>query len=169
THLHEILFSQYGLPDGIFLIEDLGYKYRMFMSLDMFREFIKPAYKEICSFAKGHGLPVLFHSCGFVEPLVPDLIDVGISCLTAMEVKAGMDVVRLFNNYGDALSFMGGIDTRVLSSNDRVLIENELQSKVPILRTGNGYILSSDHSIPDDVTYETYCWFVERGTELGRG
>lgn len=166
-HLHETLFARYGLPDGLFLMEDLGYKFRPFMSPAMFREFIKPAYARICSFAKGLGLPVLFHSCGFVEPFVPDLIEVGIDCLTAMEVKAGMDVTRLFKLYGDRLSFMGGIDTRVLSTNDRKIIEAELQSKVTLLKTGNGYILSSDHSIPDTVNYETYCWFVKRGLEMG--
>jgi len=166
-NLHEELFAKCGLPDGIYLMDDLGYKHRMFMSADMFREFIKPAYVRICSFAKSLNLPVLFHSCGYVEPIVSDLIDAGIDCLTAMEVKAGMDVVRLFHSYGDRLSFMGGIDTRVLSSNDQPAIEAELQSKIPVLKTG-GYILSSDHSIPGDVTYETYCFFAERGLELGR-
>lgn len=165
-HLHEELFSQCGLPDGIFLMEDLGYKFRPFMSQTMFREFIKPAYVRMCSFAKGLGLPVLFHSCGFMEPFVPDLIEAGVSCLTAMEVKAGMDAVRLHRLYGDRLSFMGGIDTRALASNDHDMIEAELQRVIPALREGHGYILSSDHSIPDTVTYETYCRFVERGLEM---
>jgi uroporphyrinogen decarboxylase len=167
--LHEELFAQCGPPDGIFLMEDLGYKFRPFMSNAMFREFIKPAYARMCSFARGLGLPVLFHSCGFMEPFVPDLIDAGISCLTAMEVKAGMDVTRLFRQFGDRLSFMGGIDTRALCSNDRDTIETELQRVVPALKAGHGFILSSDHSIPDTVAYETYCWFVERGLELGKG
>jgi len=166
--LHEDLFARYGTPDGLYIMEDLGYKQRLFMSPAMFREFIKPAYVEICAFAKSLGLPVLFHSCGFIEPIVPELIDAGIDCLTAMEVKAGMDVVRLFKNYGENLSFMGGIDTRALCTNDRAVIEVELQRVVPILKEGNGYILSSDHSIPDTVSYDSYCWFVERGLELGR-
>lgn len=167
--LHEELFAACGLPDGLFLMEDLGYKFKPFMSPVMFREFIKPAYARLCSFAKGLGLPVLFHSCGFVEPFVPDLIDAGIDCLTAMEVKAGMDVTRLFRDFGDRLSFMGGIDTRALCSNDWGVIEAELQRVVPVLKAGHGYILSSDHSIPDTVTYDTYCWFIKRGLEMGKG
>jgi len=166
--LHKSLFDQYGLPDGLFIMEDLGYKHSLFMSPDMFRSFIKPAYVRICDFAKELGLYVMFHSCGFIEPIIPDLIEIGIDCLTAMEVKAGMDVVKLFHEYGDVLSFMGGIDTRILSTNDFEVIEAELQRVVPVLSAGNGYILSSDHSIPDTVNYETYCRFVERGIELGR-
>jgi uroporphyrinogen decarboxylase len=168
VNLHESLFETCGPPDGLFIMEDLGYFQRTFMSQAMFREFIKPAYRRICDFAKSRKLPVLFHSCGFMEPFIPDLIDAGIDCLTAMEVKAGMDVARLFATYGDRLSFMGGIDTRVLCTNDQALIEAELQGKVLLLKSGNGYILSSDHSIPDTVKYETYCWFVERGLELGK-
>lgn len=167
-NLHESLFLKSGLPDGLFLMEDLGYKLSPFMSPAMFREYIKPAYKEICEFAKSFKLPVLFHSCGFMEPMIPDLIEVGIDCLTAIEVKAGMDIVHLFKKYGDRLSFMGGIDTLALSTNNRTIIEAELQRVIPLLKTGHGYILSSDHSIPDTVTYETYCWFVERGLALGK-
>lgn len=166
--LHESLFSECGLPDGLFVMEDLGYKFRPFMSPAMFAEFIKPAYARLCSFAKGLGIPVLFHSCGFVEPFVPGLVEAGIACLTAMEAKAGMDVVRLFRAYGDRLSFMGGFDTRVLCANDPQAVEAELQRIVPALKAGHGYILSSDHSIPDTVAYETYCRFVERGLALGR-
>lgn len=166
-HLHEELFAVQGLPDGLFIMEDLGYKFRPFISPDMFRELIKPAYQRLCSFAKSLRLPVLFHSCGYVEPFVPDLIDAGIDCLTALEVKAGMDLAGLFRKYGDRLSFMGGIDTRVLCTNDRQAIEAELQGKIALLKSGHGYILSSDHSIPDTVSYETYCWFIKRGLELG--
>ena len=166
--LHEMLFDKYGLPDGLYIMEDLGYKHSMFMSPSMFCEIIKPAYEEICSYSKNLGIPLFFHSCGYIEPIVPELIDVGIDCLTAMEVKAGMDVVKLFNNYGNQISFMGGVDTRALCTNDPVLIEAELQRMSPILKNGSGYILSSDHSIPDTVDYKTYCWFVERGLEMSR-
>lgn len=149
-------------------MEDLGYKGKTFMSPAMFREIIKPAYKEIVNFARSKNLPVLFHSCGYVEPLIPDLIDVGVDCLTAIEVKAGMDLVKLYKQYGEVLSFMGGIDVRAIASNDRELIDRELEEKIPIVKGNYGFILSSDHSIPDTVEYETYRYFMEKGLELGK-
>jgi uroporphyrinogen decarboxylase len=85
-----------------------------------------------------------------------------------MEVKAGMDVVRLAGKFAGRLSFFGGIDVRTLISNDRKQIAAELERKIPaVLRQGCGYILHSDHSIPPDVNYETLCYFFERGREVG--
>jgi uroporphyrinogen decarboxylase len=166
--LHESLFEREGLPDGLFLMEDLGFKNHPFISVRMFRELIQPAYLEIVAFAHSKRLPVLFHSCGFVEPLIPALIETGIDCLTALEVKAGMDLVRLYHRYGEVLSFMGGIDARVIASNDRACIDRELEAKLPIVKGRYGFILSSDHSIPDDVDYATYQYFLERGLAWGK-
>jgi uroporphyrinogen decarboxylase len=167
VELHQMLFAEEGPPDGLYLMEDLGYKGTPFMSRAMFREIIRPAYAELLALAKTHHLPVLFHSCGYVEPLVPDLIEVGIDCLTALEVKAGMNLLRLHRDFGSVLSFMGGIDTRVLCTNDRAVIDRELEATIPLVKQGYGYILSSDHSIPDTVHFHTYRHFLAKGLALG--
>ena len=69
---------------------------------------------------------------------------------------------------GDRLSFMGGIDVRVLYTNDQAQIEAELAAKVPVVKGHYGYVLHSDHSIPDQVDYGSYRFFVDRGMEIGR-
>ncbi len=166
-NLFEILFAEEGLPDGIWYFEDMGFKEKPFMSPAMYKDIIWPAHKKTFDFAKSKGLPVMVHSCGFIEPLVPGLIEAGLDCLQAMEVKAGMDVRRLKQKFGDRLSFMGGMDVRTMVANDRKAIEAELQSKLPIVMKGSGYILHSDHSIPNQVEYETYKFFHDRGLELG--
>ena len=165
--LMEILFEKEGLPDGIWFYEDMGFKYRPFMSPRMYKEILLPAHKRTFEFAHARGLPVVVHSCGFVEPLVPGLIEAGMDCLQAMEVKAGMDLVELKKAYGDQIAFMGGLDVRTLVANDRAAIQAELDRKLPIAMEGGGYALHSDHSIPDQVEYETYKFFVERGLEMG--
>ena len=102
-----------------------------------------------------------------VEPLLPHMIDAGIDCLQALEVKAGMDLVKLHQLYGDKISFMGGIDVRALYSNDREIIDRQLESKIPLVKQGFNYILHSDHSIPNTVHYDTYRYFLKMGLELG--
>jgi uroporphyrinogen decarboxylase len=134
----------------------------------MYREIIQPGHRKTVAFAKSHGLPVIMHSCGFVAPLIPGMLESGIDCLQVIEVKAGMDLVDLYERYGDRLSFMGGIDVRVLYSNDRQRIGAELAAKVPTVKGHYGYVLHSDHSIPDQVDYSTYRYFVDRGMEMGR-
>ena len=107
-------------------------------------------------------------SCGFVEPLLPGMLEAGIDCLQVIEVKAGMDLLRIYKNYGEKLALMGGIDVRTLYSNDKNIIDTELEAKIPIVKQGFAYVLHSDHSIPNSVEFETYKYFVDRGLELGK-
>lgn len=107
------------------------------------------------------------HSCGMVEKLLPGMIEAGIDCLQAIEVKAGMDLIKLYKDFGDRLSFMGGLDVRVLFTNDKNLINTELEAKISTVMGNYGYVLHSDHSIPDTVEHEIYHYFVNKGLELG--
>ena len=161
--LQEILFAREGYPDGIWYYEDMGFKQKPFMSPAMYKEIIQPGHIKTIEFAKSHNLPVIMHSCGYVEPLVPGMIEAGIDCLQVIEVKAGMDLIKLYKDYGDVLSFMGGIDVRVLYSNDKDLVSRELESKIPIVKEKYGYVLHSDHSIPDTVNYDTYKYLLREG------
>jgi uroporphyrinogen decarboxylase len=165
--LYEELFALEGKPDGIFFYEDMGFKARPFMSPDMYRELIQPAHKKTCDWAHGLGLPVVMHSCGQVRSLLPGMIEAGIDCLQAMEVKAGMDVLEIFKTYGDKISLMGGLDTRFVANNDIPGIKAELELKIPVLKKGNGFIFHSDHSIPESTEYDTYKYFLDYGRKLG--
>lgn len=166
--LQDILFSEEGYPDGIWYYEDMGFKEKPFMSPAMYREILQPGHEKTIAPAKAKGLPVVMHSCGYVEPLLPGMIEAGIDCLQVIEVKAGMDLIKLYREFGDRLSFMGGIDVRVLYSNDKTLVDAELEAKIPIVKANNGYVLHSDHSIPNTVHFDTYRYFVDRALELGR-
>lgn len=166
--LMEILFAEEGYPDGIWFYEDMGYKLHPFMSPKMYREIIQPGHRLTIDWAHGRNLPVIMHSCGYIEPLLPGMLEAGIDCLQVIEVKAGMDLLKLYHEYGDRLSFMGGIDVRVLYSNDRAEIDRELEAKIPVVKQKFGYVLHSDHSIPSNVRYDTYRYFLEKGLELGR-
>lgn len=166
TILHlETLFAEEGLPDFLWFYEDMGFKEKPFMSPAMYEDIIQPGHARLFDYAHSRGLKVLVHSCGFVEPLVPGLIAAGMDCLQAMEVKAGMHLPRLAEQFGDRIAFCGGIDIREVASNDRARIDAELREKLAyVLQHGCGYILHSDHSIPPDVNYDTLAYFFEHGS-----
>lgn len=165
--LLEILFGREGLPDGLWVWDDLGFRDSPFMSPGMYRELLLPAHKRLFDFAHSRGLPVVLHCDGFVEPLLPSLMEAGIDCLQPLEAKAGMDLVRLKKAYGERIAFIGGMDVRELISNDRSRVRRELESKLPAAMAGSGYVLQVDHSVPDQVHYETYRYFVDKGLEMG--
>lgn len=168
VELQQMLFEQEGYPDGVWYYEDMGYKFSPFMSPTMYRELIKPAHKKTIDYAKSVNLPVIMHSCGYVEPLLPDMIDAGIDCLQVIEVKAGMDLLKLHRDFGGKIALMGGIDVRALYSNDHKVIDAELEAKIPFVKNGFAYMLHSDHSIPKTVEYDVYRYFIDKGLELGR-
>lgn len=168
TIMHlDVLFAEEGLPDFMWFYEDMGFKDKPFMSPAMYEELVMPGHKLLFDYAHSKGLKVVVHSCGFVEPLVPGLIEAGMDCLQAMEVKAGMDMPRIAAKYGDRITFCGNIDIRIIASNDRALIEKELNRKIiPVMRGGSGFIVHSDHSIPPEVEHDTLKWFFERGSTI---
>ncbi len=165
--MQEMLFQQEGYPDGIWYYEDMGFKHKPFMSPEKYIELIMPSHKKSCDYAHSHNLPVIMHSCGFVEPLLPYMIEAGIDCLQVIEVKAGMDLLRIHEQYGDKIALMGGIDVRVMYNNDKEEIDRELESKIPVVKNGYGFMLHSDHSIPATVDFDTYKYFIKKGLELG--
>jgi len=167
VRLLEIIFEREGLPDGLWVWDDLGFKNRPFMSPAMYRAIVYPAHKKLFDFAHSCGLPVVFHCDGYVESLIPSLIEAGINCLQPLEVKAGMDLLKLKKRFGDRIALVGGMDARVLESNDRQAVEAELLGKLPGVMAGSGYVLQVDHSVSPLVEYETYRYFVERGLEIG--
>jgi len=168
VRLLDVLFAREGLPDGLWVWDDLGYKQTPFMSTAMYRELIMPAHKKLFDFAHSHKLPVVLHCDGFVEPLIPSLIEAGINCLQPIEIKAGMDLLRIKKNFGDRIALIGGMDERVLETNDLAAVHRELEAKLPGAMAGGGYVLQVDHSVSHLVEYDTYRFFVERGLEMGR-
>ena len=137
------------------------------MSPAMYEEIVQPGHARLFDYAHSRGCKVSVHSCGFVEPLVPGMVAAGMDCLQAMEVKAGMDILKLADRFGDRISFCGGFDIRTIATNDLPLIDAELNRVIrPLIERGCGYILHSDHSIPPDVEHDTLHYFFDHGRRI---
>ena len=89
--------------------DDMGYKGSPFFSPSCYRELLKPYHKKAVDWAHERGMVTEMHSCGYIEPLLPDVVDIGLEMLNPLEVKAGMDPGKLKKLYGDK-----HIDRRVI-------------------------------------------------------
>ena len=78
-----------------------------------------------------------------------------------------MDLLRLKQRFGDRIALIGGMDERVLETNDLKAVESLLLNSLPGAMAGSGYALQVDHSVSPLVDYDTYRFFVERGLEIG--
>jgi uroporphyrinogen decarboxylase len=87
-------------------------------------------------------------------PIVGDLVAIGVDSLNPIEVKAGMDPVALKRDFGDQLTLHGGTNAAIW--HDRDAIVAEIESIIPTMMQGGGYVFASDHSIPSSVSFETF-------------
>ena len=140
--------------DEIFWPDDMGYKGTTFFSPELYRKLVKPFHKRACDWAHAKGIYTHLHSCGDIMKLVPDILDAGVDALNPLEVKAGMEPLLLKEKYGDQLVLHGGINAVLWPERDRII--EEIDRVVPILKKNGGYIFSSDHSIPNDVSLENF-------------
>ena len=153
--------------DGAFLADDMGYRNGPFFSPATYRELELPSHRRLCDFFHARDMPVILHTDGDVRPLIPSLIEAGFDCLQPLEVKAGMDLVELKQAYGERLAFMGGIDVRAMADPDPRVIEHEIRRKLPFAKNGGGYLYHSDHSVPDNVSFEQYVRVMELVAQYG--
>lgn len=152
--------------DGIFFYDDMGYKGTPFFSPATYRELLKPYHKKAVDWAHERGMVTELHSCGFIEPLLPDIIDAGVELLNPLEIKAGMDPFKLKKLYGDKLAFHGGINAQLWDDIDRV--KAEMERIIPAMKEGGGYVFASDHSIPNSVSFENMTEIAKLAHKLGK-
>ena len=133
--------------------DDFGTQTGTFMSPSMFDELVKPYFKERISCTKQYTDAFYqHHTCGSVHTLIPSLIDCGVDIINPIQPGTYMmEPERLKADYGDKISFWGGIDTQHLlpegSADD---VKNEVKRILAIMDC-EGYILAPAHNIQKDV------------------
>jgi uroporphyrinogen decarboxylase len=97
-------------------------------------------------------IQILFHSCGGIRPLIPDLLDIGLQILDPVQPRAhGMDSAGLKQEFGDRLTFHGGVDEQhVLPFGTEVEVEEEVCLRLRSFGPGGGYILAPSHFVQAD-------------------
>lgn len=152
------MFEHVGVPDGIWIYEDLGYKNGLFASPKVLGEVIFPYYAELIGFFHSYDLPVVLHTCGSTKAALPLIVEAGFDALNPMERKAkDNDPYAFAEQYGDRLAFVGGLDARVLETNDRETIRREVTAYVEGMKArGARLVFASDHSISTNTHYDSY-------------
>jgi uroporphyrinogen decarboxylase len=147
--------------DVFTLWEDMAFNTGPLLSPDMAREYMLPRYKRVVEFAKGRGVPwVALDSDGDVELLLPIWMEAGIDIIYPFEAAAGMDVVDIRKRFGKDLRMYMGIDKRALRDGPKA-IDAALDHVRPLIEEG-GFIANVDHSIPPDVSWPNFQYYMER-------
>ena len=146
----QILFDRFEF-DAIALSDDYGTQRSMLMSPDHWRRFLRPRVAEIYALAHKHGRVVFHHSCGHIEPIIGDLIDIGLDALHPIQPEA-MDVYHLKRRFGRHLTLWGGIRTQdLLPCGTPAEVRAEVRRLKHVLGDGGGYVLEPGITLQADV------------------
>jgi uroporphyrinogen-III decarboxylase len=150
----------------LFVHEDMAGKSGPLWGPAQVREFIVPYYKRVWDMLQSRGVRLFNQdSDGNMEGILPAMLESGLNCIMPAEPGAGMDIVKLRQQYGEKLAFWGGLDKYALLK-EKADIDKELEYKIPPMMKTKGCILGLDHRIPNGVSIENYRYYIKKVWEL---
>jgi uroporphyrinogen decarboxylase len=162
------IVAQRGSWDCIALSDDYGTQYGMLISLQQWRTFLRPQLARIYAAARSHGLAIFHHSCGHVQPLIGDLIDLGLDILHPIQPET-MDTVQLKREFGRHLTLCGGFRTQdLLACGSPQQIRTEVRRLKREMGSDGGYILEPGITVQADVPQANLIALLDEARQPGR-
>ena len=152
--------------DFYYIHEDMAGKGGPLMGPNLFREFLLPHYKRFVGFLRSSGIRlILVDTDGDFEALIPVFLEAGVDGFGPMEVASGMGPVEMRKKHGKRFSMAGGVDKREIAKG-KAAIDRQIDEVIaPSIREG-GFIPMIDHSVPPDVSLESFRYYLGRKREL---
>ena len=149
--------------------DDLGMQHGLIMSVALWRKWIKPRLAQVWAAARRVNPHILisYHSDGYIEPFIPDLIEIGLDVLNPIQPEC-MDPAEIKRKFGDRLAFfgtMGNQTTLPFGSPDDV--RREVRLRIATVGQGGGLVLAPSHLLEPDVPWENILAFFEAAEEYG--
>ena len=99
--------------DGGYFGDDYGAQKNMLFSPKMWRQLIKPRLARMFEPFREKGLPILMHSDGQIQEILPDLVEIGLTTLNPVQPEV-LDHQWLHDNFNGQLAFYGGVSTQTV-------------------------------------------------------
>ncbi len=155
--------------DIVWIGDDLGTQRSLVMSPEQYREWYRPHHLRIVEHIRSirPDAIVAFHCCGHVTPLIPDLIEVGINVLEAVQPET-MDIAALKREFGRDLTFWGAVGAQsVLARTTPAQVTAGVRETLRIMAPGGGFIASACHTLTEEVPVASVIAFHEAVAEYG--
>jgi len=153
-------FLKYDIH-GVLFGDDWGQQRGMLFSPHAWRRFIKPRLAELIGAVKRAGKVAMIHSCGKVQELFPDFIEIGVDVFNPFQPDV-MDVYQVKRQYGDRISFYGGMSIQgMLPHGTPGQIRDETRRLMDEIGRGGGFIIGPSHHMPGDIPVDNMVAFFE--------
>ncbi len=144
--------------DTIFINEDISGKNGPMIGPGHFEQFVGQFYRQLVPFLKAKGVRhIIVDTDGDFAALIPAFMDVGVEGFVPMDVNAGMDIVRVREQY-PSLKFLGAFNKLEIAKG-KDAIEREFERILPVIRQG-GYIPGCDHQVAPSTSLENYKYYI---------
>ncbi len=150
--------------DIVYNGDDVGTQTGMMISPKLWRKYLKPKYAELARLIHAKGAHFFFHSDGWIEAIIPDLIEIGVDILNPIQPEC-MDAANIKRLYGNKLCFDGAISIqRTLPFGSREDVRREVKERIETMGP-TGYILAPSHDMQPEVPVENILEFYEAANE----
>jgi uroporphyrinogen decarboxylase len=141
--------------DGGYFGDDYGAQRGMLFSPKVWRTLFKPRLARLFSVFREAGLPVILHSDGDIWAILPDLVDIGLTCLNPVQPEV-LPHERLYREFGKHLSFYGGISTQTIlpAGSPQAVQEATAACARELAPDGSGLVLGPSHRMQSDIPAE---------------
>jgi uroporphyrinogen decarboxylase len=147
--------------DAMMFGDDWGQQRGLIMGPELWRTFIKPRLREMYQLVKSHHKAVVIHSCGKVDEVFPDLIEIGLDMFNPFQPEV-MNVYEMKRRYGDKLAFFGGVSTqKTLPFGTVTQVKDEVRRLIDQVGRNGGYVCAPAHAIPGDAKPENIAAMIE--------
>ncbi len=149
--------------DMIWTGDDVGGQTRMLMSPTMWRQVLKPRMASFIAELKAINptLKLAYHSDGFIDPIVGDLVEIGVDVLNPIQPPC-VDAAKIAREFGDKLCFWGSIDIqRTLPFGTPDDVRREVACRLDVLGRNGGLIIGPTHHVQLDTPMENFWAMVE--------
>jgi uroporphyrinogen decarboxylase len=153
-------FVELGV-DAVRTGDDFGTQRGLQMPPALWRKLYKPRLARLWQVYKEAGITVMHHSCGCVEEVIPDMIEIGLELLHPVQPLA-MSIEKLAKEYGDKIAFHGGIDTQqLLPYGTPKQVKDAVKHCVDTLGANGQYLIAPSQEIMNDVPTENILALIE--------
>lgn len=149
--------------DLLFFGDDIGMQHTILMSQELYQKWLKPRLKRVIDSVKSINpeIIVAYHSCGFIEPFIGDLIEVGVDVLNPVQSEC-MDFEEIYEKYGDKISFHGTIGTQtIMPFFTPEQVKEVVWRNLDLAGEKGGVFAAPTHMLEPEVPWENIIAYVE--------
>lgn len=159
-----------GLIDFMWLGEDLGTQIAPMISLELYRQQIKPIHKQFIDLASSYSIPAMMHTCGSSSWVYEDLIELGLRGVDTLQPEAtNMAPQYLADHFGGRLNFRGCISTAgPLAYGTAEETEKVCRETLDIMMAVRGYHFAPTHAIQDNSPVENVIAMYQAAHKYGK-